>query len=837
MKHKYTKNKQLRQKFFKIMALTLFCCGYQSVNAQDSCIEAVPIVAGTHTVGIINGDSPSTPCSNSTNAQNGEWFVYVPDQNYSVTITSDLMENICKDTSFNVYTGGCSGLFCYTGDDDSGVINCNNGNNTNSYLSKKTFDVYAGAKYYIVWDNRWNNSEGLIFQLSEAAPIQTPCLTAIPITAGITTVDAINGQNISTSCSTGATLAKWYKYQPMQNYRVTVSSDLAENICKDTRFSVYTGSCSSPTLTCVTSDDNSGIIECNSGNTLSNLSKTTFDVVAGMIYYIVWDNRWSAEGFVFELTEQTIVIPIQYNSQSISSINSQYNICVVDMNGDGKDDIAGVSPNNLRIHYQGNAGALTYQDFPISGTSRMPGWSLAAGDYNRDGFTDLVLGNTSGLTFWKSANGGTSYVNNTPSHYIFCQRTNFVDINNDGNLDAFSCHDVNPNVYYLNDTQGTGDFTYYQSGITAGAYNLGVTPGGGNYASLWSDLDNDGDLDLFISKCSGPPCEIHRNDGNGVFTDISAQAKVNMTPIASWSSAIADFDNDGDMDILIGTNGPSVKSKLLRNDLDVANNITLSFTDISAGSGWDTNTSIHRDYIAYDFDNDGWIDILAGGNKIMFNRGNMVFEATTYPGLNVGGVGDLNNDGFLDILNGNTIHYAIPNSNNWMKITLKGMESNIHGIGARVEITGSFGKKIRDVRSGEGFEFMSSLNVHFGLGTATAVEMIKIIWPSGIVDTIMNPDINKIIHVVESSTLGIEERTNSAFALYPNPTTDYIEFAFKSQNEHIISAEIFDLSGRKIARPEIKNNRINVQSLPTGAYIVLLENDNGKLFSKRFLKK
>jgi hypothetical protein len=99
---------------------------------------------------------------------------------------------------------------------------------------------------------------------------------------------------------------------------------------------------------------------------------------------------------------------------------------------------------------------------------------------------------------------------------------------------------------------------------------LGITASGGNYASIWTDYDNDGDRDLFISKCSGPPCELHRNDGGGVFTDISVQAQINVTPIQSWSSAVADFDNDGDMDIMIGSNG-GARNILFKNNLDTTN--------------------------------------------------------------------------------------------------------------------------------------------------------------------------------------------------------------------------------------------------------------------------
>src|ERR1051325_10506586 len=97
---------------------------------------------------------------------------------------------------------------------------------------------------------------------------------------------------------------------------------------------------------------------------------------------------------------------------------------------------------------------------------------------------------------------------------------------------------------------GSGNMSYFQS---TGANLFGNI--GGNYASIWTDYDNDGDSDLFISKCSGPPCELHRNNGNGTFTDVAYVSGLNFTTVSSWSSAIFDYDNDGDMDILVGSNG------------------------------------------------------------------------------------------------------------------------------------------------------------------------------------------------------------------------------------------------------------------------------------------
>jgi ASPIC and UnbV/FG-GAP-like repeat/Secretion system C-terminal sorting domain len=668
-----------------------------------------------------------------------------------------------------------------------------------------------------------------IVQISTA---QNTCDTALPLTtAGSYVVAAVDGTQVPAPiCADnggGATKGEWYAYTPTQNYTVTITTNIAANTPKvDTRFHVYTGGCAG--LTCYAGDDDAGA---------GYSSVDTFVVLGGTTYYIAWDNRWTSNGFTFDLIEgpyvEPIPTPITYTNQSINTVNSNYNICVVDMNGDHLDDIVGVNSTSIRVHRQNVGGGFTVLDYTTTAADNMPTWSLAAGDYNKDGYNDLLYGNGSGLTFMKSNSTGTAYTEDSPGQYIFCQRTNFIDINNDGNLDAFSCHDVDPNVYYINN--GTGNFTYYQSGVTPGAVNLGVLSSGGNYASLWSDFDNDGDVDMFISKCSGPPCELHRNNGNGTYTDISATAQIDFQPVQSWSSAISDFDNDGDMDIMVGSNG-SVGHKLFKNNLDTTNSTEEAFSDITVGSGLDSDNSINRDYIAYDFDNDGFVDIMGSGSKILFNQGNNVFAPVSYSSIGVGAVGDLNNDGFLDILNGGTVRYAVPNGNNWIKLTFQGIQSNSNGIGARVELYGPWGKQIRDVRSGEGFEYMSTLNAHFGIGTATEISQAIIRWPSGVVDTINNPAINQTLNVVEGSTLSTNSFTSATFSISPVPAKNVISIQ-ANDSISFVSAEIYDLNGRKITESKLDNNSINVQSLATGSYILLLNDSNGKRHTQKFIKE
>jgi PKD repeat protein len=279
---------------------------------------------------------------------------------------------------------------------------------------------------------------------------------------------------------------------------------------------------------------------------------------------------------------------------------------------------------------------------------------------------------------------------------------------------------------------GAGNLQYNQGGI-------GDHPNGGNYGSIWVDYNNDGFSDLFIAKCRGglntaKINELHRNNGDGTFTNVSVPSNMSDS-VQTWSSAWNDFDNDGFLDAVIGASSfTDGGHKFMHNNGDG------TFTDITAGSGWDVFPNQSIEYVSYDFNNDGWADVFTNG-KIMFNNGDNTFTAVSYS-MNVGAVGDLNNDGFLDVQNGNTVYYSSSNSNNWTKLQLKGIESNSNGIGARVEIYGAWGKQIRDVQSGIGFRHMGTMNVHFGIGAATAIDSIIIKWPSGKIDLICNPAIN-----------------------------------------------------------------------------------------------
>lgn len=663
-----------------------------------------------------------------------------------------------------------------------------------------------------------------IIGLPIAAFAQNSCGTALAISAGTHTVIGFDGTAPTLICAdngVGQTAGEWYKYTPSQNYTVDLSTDLAQNAGDDTRFHVYTGNC--------------GALVCYAGSDdipSSFLSFATFNAIAGVEYTIVFDNRWDNDGFDFELTENPFVepapTPVTFTPTTYNEISGSYGIAVADMNGDFLDDMITVSATNVQILYQQSNGTFVETNITTSDANYLPSWSMAIGDIDKNGFNDLVYGSGSGVTFMKANSTGTSFTEISGPEYVFSQRTNFIDINNDGHLDAFVCHDVAPTVYYIND--GNGNLVY-------GTGGLGDVPVGGHYASLWTDYNNDGLVDMFMSKCSGGGQgatakynELYRNEGNGVFTNVSVASNL-YDPVQTWSSAWNDYDNDGWMDVLVGASSTSDGShKLMRNNGDE------TFSDITSGSGWDVNTSLSIEHMSYDFDNDGFADVMGGGNKIMFNNGDLTFSPVDYS-FTSGSFGDLNNDGFIDVKNGNTVFYNDGNDNNWIKIHLQGVQSNGNGIGARVEIYGDWGKQIRDVRSGEGFRYMNTLNAHFGIGTATEIDSIFIKWPSGHIDNIIHPTINEPITVVEgSSPLSLVEIEGQKITVFPNPTTDVISI----QNVELIDAasvSIITTTGAVVYESTSAMNQIDVSSFEKGLYFVIIHTTNGQKFSESFVKR
>jgi hypothetical protein len=425
-----------------------------------------------------------------------------------------------------------------------------------------------------------------------------------------------------------------------------------------------------------------------------------------------------------------------------TTTGSSYEDCAVDMNGDYLDDIVRVTDNRIYIDYQQTDGSFAQGDFPMN-LQNYPSWSICAGDIDNNGFNDLLFGGGSRVSFIYANADGTAYTEDFHDDYIFSQRSTFADIDNDGNLDAFVCHDVDQSHPYRNN--GAGVLVEDQSLIQT--LNLA-----GNYAAIWVDYDNDWDTDMYLTKCrqGSTPGDIertnamYRNNGDGTYTEVGAL--IGMADNAqSWATAFEDFDNDGDFDAFIVNHDD--QNRFMIND--GAGN----FTESIMSTGIDANDLGAWENASADFNNDGYMDILSElGNELYLNNGDMTFTGYDLP-FDDGGIGDFNNDGFLDIIRGDALWMNDANGNNWVKINTQGIVSNRNGIGARVEIHGAWGVQIREVRAGQSFSPMSSLAIHFGIGTATAIDAIVIKWPSGMQTTLENPAINSTHNIPEAECL------------------------------------------------------------------------------------
>ena len=581
---------------------------------------------------------------------------------------------------------------------------------------------------------------------------------------------------------------------------------------------------------------NPGIVVFNSTGTIEIACTNTFatETIGG---WDIGDNLviqiYDFEGtglsdvaFCLEATNNApLPTPVTFSSSSSGSSGS-YRLACVDMNGDNLDDLVSISSTNVNIREQ-TVGGFTTKNIPTTAANYEPSWSLAAADYNKDGYTDLLYGAGNGVTFMRSNSTGTAFTEVSGPQDVFSQRSNFVDINQDGHLDAFVCHDVAPNVYYMND--GSGNLTFNQGG-------LGDYSSGGNYGSIWIDYDNDRDLDLFIAKCGGETArrtnQMHTNDGSGNYSENAAAIGL-ADPMQTWSSAWGDFDNDGDMDVFVGASSGS--HKLMRNDGG-------TFVDISAGTGVDLLSLTSTETVTYDFDNDGNLDLVSGGN-MLFGDGNMNFTVHTgvFPGA--GAYGDVNNDGYIDAFNSSNIYTNNKETNNnWIKIHTVGTTSNIDAIGARVEIYTDSGIQIRDVKSGDGFRYMSSMNTHFGIGTDPSISHIIVYWPNSDCETFLNPAINQAFNAVEGSglscdTLGVDDETIGLdLTLSPNPAKDLLNITTKTPLDDDAIYTIFDINGRQVISTKLETQTINVSSLSSGNYILrIISSEN--IITQKFIKQ
>lgn len=571
-------------------------------------------------------------------------------------------------------------------------------------------------------------------------------------------------------------------------------------------------------------------------------------------------------------TNQTSLLP----SVNFSSGNA---VGVCDMNNDGLDDIVRDSVNKkMFIDFQQPNGSFTEISY-TTGSFGSP-WGLCVGDYNNDGYNDVFQGSSSNGYLLTSNNAASFTLQNLTSNYgggsVFTQGCNFFDIDNDGFLDVFICHDTGMPKIYKGDGTSSG-WTFDQALVPM--TQVPSSDNSGNYASIWTDINNDGLEDMMITHCRQGVTnasdarridQIFINNGNGTYT----QDVTNWTNLRDgeqgWSTGWGDIDNDGDMDAFVLNQ--TVNGKLMVNDGSGVFNNMMSGSGILNPTSWfGENASFH------DFDNDGWVDLLLTGDSSILYRNNGDYTFTRVPanvcaagngtGMRGQGVGDLNNDGFLDIYATYCSLYNSPstsrrdrmwfndspnqgNTNHWIKFNLVGGAtpgmSNRNAIGAIIKIYGSFGVQIRDVRSGEGYGLQNSFTVHFGLGSSASIDSLMIIWPSGIVDHMLglNGDVTYTVNEGQSplSTHTIPQNPMTV-GIFPNPVSGdafiYLN-NFAQYGLNNLTVNVYDLNGKLVyTKASLQECIVMVPQgvLTSGMYLVEVRNQAQTLSSEKMMVK
>ena len=464
-----------------------------------------------------------------------------------------------------------------------------------------------------------------------------------------------------------------------------------------------------------------------------------------------------------------------------------------DYDDDGDLDIVAVGTYQPHVLYRNNGnGTFTNVADQAGVADPRGGWGSLFADYDNDGFPDLYI--TRGG--WSGAAENTLYHNNGDGTFTdvtytagvadpqssFCAA--WADYDNDGYLDLYIANGVigdgAANVLYHNN----GDGTFTNTADIAGVANTGNSLG-----TAWGDYDKDGYIDLHVINY-GQSNVLYRNNGDGTFTDATPTTGMNLAVTDPFVTFFLDVDNDADLDIFISNSGSfqafiagqitgtathdSDRQVLYRNNGDG------TFTDVTRESG------LYHAYGAMganfgDINSDGYLDIyLATGapqmgrlerDALFQNNGDGTFTDATFA-LGLGNVGkghgvtfaDADADGDLDIyvpVGGaflgdqwhNLFYQNTGSANNWLTLKLVGVKSNRDGIGAKVTVRAGDSTIYREVSGGCGFGSTNSLSLEIGLGTHTKVDTVEIVWPSGQVDTHRNLSVNQRLVVTEGKSL------------------------------------------------------------------------------------
>lgn len=500
-----------------------------------------------------------------------------------------------------------------------------------------------------------------------------------------------------------------------------------------------------------------------------------------------------------DITKSAVINFVHFKGNKGISTNLEEfgpGVCVSDFDQDGWQDIyfvngrdrydRGIVAKNALYR---NNGDNTFTD--VTDRAGVPGTAYglgcAWGDYDNDGFPDLLVtqygsnvlyhNNGDGTFTDVTAKAGVAGLESGPIH----SGAVFFDYDRDGKLDLYvgsyvafgpnskrycdiggvlsscppSAYPGSPDALYHNN--GDGTFT----NVSAKANIL--QPNGKNLSVGAADFDNDGWPDLFVAN-DGLPAYLYQNLRNGKFQETGQMVGMAYTArgqtMAAMCISLGDYDNDGWLDLYISDFQKS-------SDHLWHNSGKGYFDEVSDEAGITVPT---QDVLSFgggfiDYDNDGWLDLfIANGHVypeieqaspgILYKQHNSLFhneqngkfkDATTAGGLHAlppragrgAAFADFDNDGFVDVVVANNgdpptlLRNSGNRQNHFVNFKLVGKKSNRDALGARIRLTSGKVSQIREIAGGGSYLSQSDLRANFGLGIMTSAATVEVTWPSG----------------------------------------------------------------------------------------------------------
>ncbi len=433
--------------------------------------------------------------------------------------------------------------------------------------------------------------------------------------------------------------------------------------------------------------------------------------------------------------------------------------CFLDYDNDGKIDIivADNGPQGGLALYH-NLGNGRFEDATKTAglDPALHAMSCATGDYDSDGATDIALSfNGKVLLLHNEKNGTFKDVTETAgiTGEGFNLGVTFIDYDHDGDLDLYvtrydqgvvfdprsnatggSAGDTAPrNAMWRND--GNGKFT----DVTDSVGLRGLAP---SFGAIGTDYNNDRAVDLLVTNALFPPT-IFENPREGKFAN--KHPWLQQMPGVSPGVAVLDFDHDGWMDLAF-THWNSPAITLWRN------NHGKTFDPVTLPK---VNWARAWGIAPIDYDNDGWIDLVAVGEtkdgkgevRLFRNLGPDGFkDVSTDVGLDKVElkdprsiiVGDYDNDGAPDLLITQNHGPAVllrnegGNKNNWLRLALKGLNDNKSAIGTKVEVFSGGNRQKFEIAGSSGYLGQNSPYLTVGLGESKQADIVRMLWPSGV---------------------------------------------------------------------------------------------------------